>query len=245
MDASPAFLGPFTSTWPWKLPLPGARLVAASFDPAHLDDAPGQHDIALPPRLSDAVAKRRAEYVAGRLCARRGLWLLDGRKSAPGMNEDRSPRWPVGCVGAITHSHGWAAALVAHRQAYAGIGLDAERLLAEEQAERLARRVLTPEEVVRLETLNPPNLALMVSATFSLKESLFKALYPLVGRMFHFQAAELTAWEGLGPVRLRLREDLGSGWTIGREVFGMVCLHEERLLSLVALPAGLSHEKPS
>jgi enterobactin synthetase component D len=245
MDSSSSlvdsFVGPFSNAWPWDSPLPGACLVATRFDPARLDepvDAPGErHGIVLPPRLHGAVAKRRAEYVAGRLCARRALQLLDGRDAIPSMNEDRSPCWPEGCVGAITHSDGWAAALVAHRQAYQGVGLDAERLLSEEQARRLARRVLTGEELVRMETLPPGSVGLMVSATFSLKESLFKALYPLVGRMFHFPAAELMAWHGIGPVRLRLLEDLDNGWTAGREITGMVCLHEDRLLSLVALPA--------
>ncbi|MCE8003728.1 4'-phosphopantetheinyl transferase family protein [Billgrantia ethanolica] len=247
MDSSSSlvdsFVGPFSSAWPWASPLPGACLVAARFDPARLDEptaghAPGErHGVVLPPRLHGAVAKRRAEYVAGRLCARRALQLLDGRDAIPSMNEDRSPCWPEGCVGAITHSDGWAAALVAHRQVYRGVGLDAERLLSEEQARRLATRVLTAEELVRMETLPPSSVGLMVSATFSLKESLFKALYPLVGRMFHFSAAELMAWPGIGPVRLRLLEDLGNGWTTGCEVTGMVCLHEDRVLSLVSLPA--------
>ncbi|MCE8024522.1 MULTISPECIES: 4'-phosphopantetheinyl transferase [unclassified Halomonas] len=247
MDSSSSlidpFVGPFTSDWPWASSLPGARLVAARFDPDRFDEPnvgplPFERgSIALPPRLHGAIAKRRAEYVAGRLCARRALRLLDGRDATPSMNEDRSPCWPAGCVGAITHSDGWAAALVAHRQTYQGVGLDAERLLNEEQARRLATRVLTAEEIVRMRALPPSSVGLMVSTTFSLKESLFKALYPLVGRMFHFPAAELMAWHGIGPVRLRLLEDLGNGWTVGREVTGMVCLLEDRVLSLVALPA--------
>ncbi|MCE8030770.1 4'-phosphopantetheinyl transferase superfamily protein [Halomonas daqingensis] len=246
MDSSSSFvdpvIGPFSSDWPWASPLPGTCLVATRFDPARLDEpadghAPGErHGVVLPPRLHDAIAKRRAEYVAGRLCARHALRLLDGRDATPSMNEDRSPCWPESCVGAITHSDGWAAALVAHRQVYQGVGLDAERLLNEEQARRLARRVLTAEELVRMEALPPSSVGLMVSATFSLKESLFKALYPLVGRIFHFPAAELMTWHGIGTVRLRLLEDLGNGWTAGREITGMVCLHEDKLLSLVALP---------
>ncbi|MGQ4879482.1 4'-phosphopantetheinyl transferase family protein [Billgrantia sp. LNSP4103-1] len=241
-----SFLGPFATDWPWSTPLPGAYLVTARFDPVLFDElgadaTPACQGVPLPPRLHGAIVKRRAEYVAGRLCARRALELLDGRDATPEMNDDRSPRWPGDCVGAITHSESWAAALVAHRQAYRGIGLDAERHLGPEEARRLARRVLTPGEQSRLLRLDSSETALMVGSTFSLKESLFKALYPLVGRMFHFQSAELVAWRGLGDIRLRLLEDLGNGWTAGREVSGAVCLHEGRLLSLVALP-GQDHE---
>ncbi|MCE9662692.1 4'-phosphopantetheinyl transferase superfamily protein [Halomonas sp. M5N1S17] len=245
METTPTFHEPFTSVWPWALPLTGARLVATRFDATLFGELTDDHDaslsgyqgIALPQRLHSAVAKRRAEFIAGRLCARRGLWLLDGRDATPGMNDDRSPCWPGDCVGAITHNDGWAAALVAPRQAYLGLGLDAERLLDAAQALRLARRVLTPLETARLERLPEPEIGLMVTAAFSLKESLFKALYPVVGQMFHFQAAELVAWHGIGTVRLRLLSDLGLGWPAGREVAGEVCLHEGRLLSLVALPA--------
>ncbi|MBZ0328872.1 4'-phosphopantetheinyl transferase superfamily protein [Halomonas sp. ANAO-440] len=247
METTPTFHEAFTSVWPWASPLPGVRLVATRFDPTRIgkqgagrdlsDSGSSYEGIALPPPLQGAIAKRRAEFIAGRLCARRALWLLDGRNATPGMNEDRSPCWPVDCVGAITHNDGWAAALVAPRQAYLGLGLDAERLLDAAQALRLARRVLTPEEVARLERLPESEAGLMVTATFSLKESLFKALYPVVGQMFHFQAAELVSWHGVGAARLRLLNNLGSGWTAGREVVGEACLHEGRLLSLVSLPA--------
>ena len=243
MDTAPSFIGAFASDWPWPSPLPGAQLVATRFYPTRLEELTGADSvsacqgIALPRRLQGAIAKRRAEFVAGRLCARRAMWLLDGRDATPSMNDDRSPHWPADCVGAITHQDGWAAALVAHRQAYQGVGLDAERLLDAKEARRLAGRVLTAKENARLEGLAPSIVAQMVSSTFSLKESLFKALYPLVGRMFHFQAAELVAWNGMGPVRLRLLTDLGKGWSRGTEVCGMVCLHDARLLSLVALPA--------
>ncbi|WP_245947744.1 4'-phosphopantetheinyl transferase family protein [Billgrantia montanilacus] len=240
----PTFHAPFTSAWPWASPLTGARLVATRFDATLFGELTDDHDasgsgyqgIALPQRLHGAVAKRRAEFIAGRLCARHGLWLLDGRDATPGMNEDRSPCWPRDCVGAITHNDGWAAALVASRKAYLGLGLDAERLLDATQALRLARRVLTPGETDRLERLPGAEIGLMVTAAFSLKESLFKALYPVVGQMFHFQAAELVAWHGIGTVRLRLLRNLGLDWPAGSEVAGEVCLYEGRLLSLVALP---------
>lgn len=245
MDNTPPFHEPLTSVWPWASPLRDARLVATRFDAALFDKQTGECDassssyqgIALPPRLCGAAAKRRAEFIAGRLCARRALWLLDGRDTTPGMNDDRSPCWPGDCVGAITHNDGWAAALAAPRQAYLGLGLDAERLLDTAQAIRLARRVLTPAEAARLDRLPESEIGLMVTAAFSLKESLFKALYPVVGKMFHFQAAELVAWHGTGTFRLRLLSDLGGSWPAGREVTGEVCQHEGRLLSLVALPA--------
>ena len=43
-----------------------------------------------------------------------------------------------------------------------------------------------------------------ISLTFSAKESLFKALYPLVLRHFYFQDAEVLDVDDSGRLRLRL-----------------------------------------
>lgn len=235
MIETPPCCGPLARHWPWPFPLPGTCLVAAPFDAERLDAAAfATAGIVLPPRLASAAAKRQAEFLAGRLCARQALWQLDGRWQAPDMGEDRAPRWPEGCVGAITHGHGWAAALVGQRSAYRGLGLDAERLLSDEEAARLARRVLTPAERERLPA---DAAALAVTLTFSLKESLFKALYPLVGRRFYFPDAELLSWRADGHARLRLLSDLSPAWPAGRELEGGFCRWQGRLLSLVAIPA--------
>lgn len=235
MTDTPLCCGPLTRQWPWPFALPGACLVTGRFDADALDEASfAGHDITLPPHLQRAAAKRRAEFLAGRLCASQALWHLHGRREVPGMGEDRAPRWPQGSVGSITHSHGWAGALVASRSAYLGLGLDAEPLLGDAQAERLARRLLTAAERERLDDTLP---AFAVTLTFSLKESLFKALYPLVGRRFHFPDAELTGWNDDGSARLRLLSDLGGGWPAGSELDGGFCLWNGKLLSLVAIPA--------
>lgn len=233
MTETPSFCGPLAIQRPFDLA--DGCLVATRFAAEALTaDAFATAGIALPRRLVAAAAKRRAEFLAGRLCARQALWHLDGRWQAPEMGEDRAPRWPEGCVGSITHAHGWAAALVAPRSAYHGLGLDAERLLGDEEAARLARRVLTPAERERLPA---DEAALAVTLTFSLKESLFKALYPLVGRRFYFPDAELLSWHPDGRARLRLLTDLTPAWPAGRELDGHFCHWQGRLLSLVTIPA--------
>ena len=74
-----------------------------------------------------------------------------------------------------------------------------------------------------------------MTLTFSLKESLFKALYPLVGRRFYFEDAELLAWDAEGRARLRLLCDLSAEWHHGRELEAQYALFDGRLLSLVAV----------
>lgn len=233
----PAFCTPLDADWPFATALPGIALRACRFDPAQLAD----HDfdrcaIAAPANIQRSVAKRRAEYLAGRLCARAALLPLTGRAEVPGTGEDRAPIWPVGISGSITHGAGWAMALVARKGDWRGLGLDMEQRLEPERALRLAEEILTPAELQRLALLPAGEQAERVTLTFSLKESLFKALYPLVGKRFYFHDAELLSVDGTTQTaRLRLLIDLAGEWMTGTELGGHFQRYDDRLLSLVAV----------
>ncbi|MFB1632573.1 MULTISPECIES: 4'-phosphopantetheinyl transferase [unclassified Pseudomonas] len=233
MNTLPNCCAPLQYHWPLPSPLPGAVLVSCAFDPARLAADDFQRaGIAQSASLQRSVAKRQAEYLAGRVCARAALQRLDGRDYVPGTHEDRSPIWPPGIHGSITHGKGWAAAVVAADGSCQGLGLDQESLLDDERAERLMGEILTPAE---LERLDRRQLSLTVTLTFSLKESLFKALYPLTGQRFYFEHAELLEWSTEGSARLRLLTDLSAQWRHGIELEGQFCQHEGHLLSLISV----------
>jgi len=208
-------------------------LVSCTFDPTRLAPDDFQRaGVEQSASLQRSVAKRQAEYLAGRVCARAALHALDGRDYVPATHEDRSPAWPTGIHGSITHGKGWAAAVVAADGDSHGLGLDQERLLDDERAERLAGEILTPAELQRLDR---NQLSLAVTLTFSLKESLFKTLYPLTRQRFYFEHAELLEWSCDGHARLRLLTDLSAQWQAGRELEGQFCVQDGCLLSLVSV----------
>ncbi|MBA1201253.1 4'-phosphopantetheinyl transferase superfamily protein [Pseudomonas capeferrum] len=217
--------------WPLPRPVPGAALVSCKFDPSCLaaDDFE-RAGVERTPSLQRSVAKRQAEYLAGRVCARAAIRRLDGRDHVPTTHEDRSPIWPAGVHGSITHGQGWAAAVVAADSSGQGLGLDQETLLGDERAERLMGEILTPAEVLRLDR---EHLSLAVTLTFSLKESLFKALYPLTRQRFYFEHAEVLEWTLEGHARLRLLTDLSAQWRSGQTLEGQFSLRDRQLLSLV------------
>ncbi|MEE1925926.1 4'-phosphopantetheinyl transferase superfamily protein [Pseudomonas sp. 148P] len=233
MNRLPTCCAPLQHHWPLPRPVPGAVLVSCAFDPANLASDDFQRAaIEQTPALQRSVAKRQAEYLAGRSCARAALQRLDGRHYVPATGEDRAPIWPADIAGSITHGKGWAAAVVARKTDCAGLGLDQENLLDEERAARLAGEILTPDELQRLD---PARQALAVTLTFSLKESLFKALYPLVRKRFYFEHAQVLEWSDDGSARLRLLVDLSPEWHHGRELEGQFCVMGDQLLSLIAV----------
>lgn len=141
-----------------------------------------------------SVPKRRREWLLGRLAAKEAIAGLTGLplemvaiRKLPGgrpafhLPEDRLPGWHL----SISHSHGWAAALVAPGPA----GVDLELLrelpegghrfyLSEAEREWLAGRPLGPHGAV---------------IVWALKEAAFKALE---GALPHLRGLEATVQDG-------------------------------------------------
>lgn len=234
----PACCPALTRHWPLPLPVPGAVLVSGAFDPSRLAEGDFSHcGVEQPPSIGRSVAKRQAEFLAGRLCARQAMHELDGRVHVPVIGEDRAPVWPAEVCGSITHGTGWAAAVVGHKAQWRGLGLDTENMLSHERASRLAGEILTASELADMAAAAQDQVALRVTLTFSIKEALFKALYPIVQKRFYFEDAQVLGWQQDGSARLRLLTDLSAEWHCGKELDGQFALHDTRLLSLIAIAA--------
>ena len=222
--------------WPFICPLPGVHLHSCSFDPADLSpDAFSQAGIPAPENILRAIAKRQTEFLAGRLCARAALASLGQQPLPADLDEEGTPLWPSGLTGSITHSHGLAAAVAGNQQSWLSLGLDAEILMPAARATRLAAQILTPAELQSLHSLPEAERAGRVSLTFCSKESLFKALYPLVRQRFYFQDAELLDAQPEGQLQLRLLRDLSPQWPQGSLIQGQHTQLGQHLLSLVCI----------
>ena len=66
--------------------------------------------------VAQAAPKRRRDFALGRACARAALSDLGQPDAVIGQGENGAPLWPAGVVGSITHTKGYAAALVAKVQ---------------------------------------------------------------------------------------------------------------------------------
>lgn len=224
--------------WPLPVGLTGVRLCSAHFNPERMYP----EDFAVagvqpPANVGRAVSESQAGFLAGRICARGALLALNGQLDIPAVREDRSLVWPRAISGSITHGDRWAAALVAASSDWQGLGLDVKTLLGTERVHCLRDQVLTTDERLRFAGDLKEQASLLVTLSFSLKESLFKALYPLAGRRFYFEHAELLKWYPSGRARLRLLIDLSEDWRQGLELEAQFALFEGRLLSLVAVAA--------
>lgn len=143
--------------------------------------------------LSRSVDSRRADYAAARWCARQALASL-GLPPVPILNRpDRSPIWPDGVVGSLTHTAGYAAAVVAPASLYSGIGIDAEPDLP--LPEGVGERVLTDADRDMIAALptGGPNWDRLV---FCIKEATYKVWQPIMGTWLGFEDANVQIHPG-------------------------------------------------
>ncbi len=150
---------------------------AGRFDgPADL--APGEEAV-----LGGACAMRRWQFAAGRRCGRRALAALGRPPEAILAGPGGEPRWPTGVIGSITHCRGYAAAIATAALGWPGVGLDAEP--HQPLSSRVLTHVASPDE--RAWIAGARGLGVCFDRLlFSVKESVYKAWYPLTSRRLGF-----------------------------------------------------------
>src|SRR2546425_12382787 len=72
---------------------------------------------------------RQSIFDMGRACAAELLAELGARETSVGMAADRSPVWPHGYVGSVTHTDDLLGVAVARRTDFRSIGIDAEAII--------------------------------------------------------------------------------------------------------------------
>jgi 4'-phosphopantetheinyl transferase EntD len=147
-----------------------------------------------------AADKRRREFLTARNCAHSALDAL-GIASTPILSGERgAPQWPPGVVGSITHCTGFRAAAVARACDVTTIGLDAEP--NEVLPDRVLELISLPQERVRLRDL--PLGTCWDRLLFSIKESVYKAWFPLARSWLGFKDADITINPAEGTFEARL-----------------------------------------
>ncbi|MDE9465370.1 4'-phosphopantetheinyl transferase family protein [Xenorhabdus bovienii] len=191
-----------------------------------------KYGITYPARLQNAVNKRKAEYLAARYCTQQILNSMDYPEFQVINAPDRSPVWPDKICGSLSHSANCAIVFAASREKYQIIGVDIEQEIKQDTIDSVSRTVIneTEAELLKKCTLS---FAQAFTLTFSIKESLFKALYPHVKRFFDFHAAEITAIDCRNhTVSIKLLKTLSDEYQAGSQFHGsFVLMPQQQVLT--------------
>lgn len=170
--------------------------------------------------VADAVPYRRQEFAAGRSVAKRLLAEHNTPIAALPSNPDRTPQWPSGCLGSISHCKGRCWVAIASTLYCRGLGIDVERRQTLDDS--VAALLLTPDDRHALAKVNTNDGALLV---FSAKECVHKTVYPALGLKLDFQ-----------DVTIQIDPDLSNGYgrftaTLLRPRHGLHSLHGKLFVS--------------
>lgn len=159
---------------------------------------------------------RLSTWVAGRLALAAALAELGAPRTPLLASARGAPAIPAGFVGSVSHKKRIAAALAA-RDEGACLGLDVED--AAPLRHDISRRILTDLELAAVDALGAEARGRGVVVRFSIKEAIYKAVDPFVGRYVGFKEATVEpgapgALGALGGVReaaVRLDPERGEG----------------------------------
>ncbi|AJQ95628.1 4'-phosphopantetheinyl transferase family protein [Gynuella sunshinyii] len=183
--------------------------------------------------IQKAVTKRKSEFVAGRFCALKSLqkWGI-GDAFIP-VGEKRSPVWPSGIIGSISHCQSYAMAVTTQSRYSKAVGIDVEDMVEPEMADKLQDTIINPDELVLQAGIEPPNV--VFTLIFSMKESFFKAVYPHVGYYFDFSAISLQTidWH-MGRAEFKINQNLSDTFKTGDRLSGQFkMLEDKKIVTLI------------
>jgi enterobactin synthetase component D len=181
-------------------------------------DPPGMARLADEERayLETLSPMRKPSWLAGRIALHEALRDL-GLDHGPILTTTRgAPELPDGAVGSISHKQTLAVGLARPRHPGLHIGIDIEPVppLPGESGwsprPDISSRVLTDAELAALGAIPEPLRRRQVVLCFSLKEAIYKAINPLVGRYVSFKEATVVpASDGSVAVTLALKHAEG------------------------------------
>lgn len=198
---------------------------------SYRDELFTEHSIPFPEKLFAAVAKRRCEYLCGRLAAQT---LLSERQiyAQVAQSAEGAPIWPEGWLGSISHTERCAIAVIAPQNKGYVLGIDIENFnpetldeIAETIAQESERKRLAKSEI-------DYNTALHIA--FSAKESLYKALYPQVRKVFGFDSAIITDINTRNKTfSIQLTHALTSALPAGFQCTGYYQLDTDKVITVI------------
>lgn len=145
-----------------------------------------------PLKIAQARVERKNEYLCGRVLAQAVLSHHFGLDQPITSMCEPLPIWPSHVLGSISHSQNKLIVALSSHAIY--LGIDIEHWVTSEFARESAHLVLTPSEfdLWKNKAAEFFDFARYVSLIFSIKESLYKAVYPTTKQYIDFLEASIV-----------------------------------------------------
>ena len=168
--------------------------------------------------IARAVVKRKAEFGTARLCARRALAELGIAPCSLVPRGDRSPRWPPGVKGSISHTKDCCLVAVTRAPEVIGLGIDVEEDVP--LRPELIANVCTPDEQRWLDGFDQEAKGRLGMLIFSAKESFYKCQYDTTRTFIEFHDVQLSVDLSAGEFSVAKIRPEGPQWNRVRRAAG-------------------------
>lgn len=153
--------------------------------------------------VSSAVEHRQREFAAGRSAAREAMRRLGRSAEAIPANPDRSPCWPSGLVGSITHCRTTCVAVVGLDRSWQSVGVDVEH--DQGMPCELWDSICGPDELRRIRQMPVALQGRWVTRFFCAKEAYYKWVYPRIQTLLDFHDVVIEMDPRLDDTRFSAR----------------------------------------
>ncbi len=196
-----------------------------------------EHNVYFPAELDRAFLKRKAEFFAGRYCAKHSLLALDGTIADVHIGPQRCPIWPAHVVGSISHSGNQAIAVTALKQNFRGLGIDIQYEIDAKTYTAIKNQILFGNEHEVIFSGSELDIRVLFTIAFSAKESFFKAAFAEVGWYFDFSAVSIKSIDQEGKIiHMCINETLSKKLVVGTEFQAeFKHTHDNKIITLVRL----------
>lgn len=180
--------------------------------------------------ISKAVPKRRREFAAGRLLARRMLGEFGVPEGPLLRGEHGAVPWPTGIQASISHCGPWVGVAMTNAPEISGVGLDIE--MAAPLDEKYWHVILTEEDMCHLESWPEESRPGVAKRMFGAKEAAYKAQYPTSGLFLPFSGMWIAVGEDMTEFEATFRQD-APPWTSGDVLVGRFAALGEHFVTAV------------
>jgi 4'-phosphopantetheinyl transferase EntD len=183
--------------------------------------------------IEHAVEKRRAEFGTARVCARLALSKLGIPPCSLVPRVDRSPQWPSGVVGSISHTEKLCGVAVTTSPRIVSLGLDLE--IDAPLEPELQRLICTSAERQWLDQHRSTERGQAAKILFSAKEAFYKCQYTVTEQFLEFTDVELSIDLQTGSFFVSGIRRVGAEWDKVRLTTGKICRSDGVIATLAIL----------
>jgi len=148
----------------------------------------------MPFQLKEATIARKLEFLSGRFHTKQALTALGDIRATETIpiHKNRSPIWPHGVTGSISHTHIYAGAAVVKTKDAQGIGFDIEHVFSKDLKEKIKYLICSPNEWDSIQISEKIDDCLKLTLIYSAKEAIYKCLSPITNVFIDFQDVSIT-----------------------------------------------------